>query len=452
MNSSYAEFDEATSGMYPVSGDTIEDIPEAVPPQHEYIDLHPLPVRSPATPVAEFTRRKNWSQRILEELRDFIYVVGPSGKFIYASPSSVDLFDYHPADIIGRNIIDFIHSDDIDMFVRDFNNAIQVREKFSLLYRFRRKDKSYVILETNGHPHCEAFSDCPVSAPSHSQVCKCFFMSARPYPTRNMLALDSFLELKIENERLRKKLRELSDIPDSGLMLHNRRSSFAGESMPPPNMPARSPKHAAHSPVVSLHANTSGFLPGDESLKAIQLKMNLGSYNVARTNPHQTPPYVRQDYQATERGYLVAHQHDANMEHVDLYTGLQFKEGERGHGIRNGSISPNLVRDGGRYEQSQNSTDIGSEIAATGFEPDFEKPRRKNKKLKLAPDEYVCTDCGTTDSPEWRKGPMGAKTLCNACGLRYAKKQKRFQGSVEPSNIDETMGPPGVVQSDFNPS
>ena len=29
----------------------------------------------------------------------------------------------------------------------------------------------------------------------------------------------------------------------------------------------------------------------------------------------------------------------------------------------------------------------------------------------------VCRDCGRTDSPEWRKGPEGPKTLCNACGM-----------------------------------
>lgn len=38
---------------------------------------------------------------------------------------------------------------------------------------------------------------------------------------------------------------------------------------------------------------------------------------------------------------------------------------------------------------------------------------------------YLCHDCGRTDSPEWRKGPAGPKTLCNACGLRYAKKVKK---------------------------
>ncbi|KAI8832664.1 hypothetical protein BJ741DRAFT_614311 [Chytriomyces cf. hyalinus JEL632] len=33
-----------------------------------------------------------------------------------------------------------------------------------------------------------------------------------------------------------------------------------------------------------------------------------------------------------------------------------------------------------------------------------------------------CKKCGVTSSQEWRKGPHGAKTLCNACGLRYKRK------------------------------
>ncbi|KAI9320460.1 hypothetical protein BX666DRAFT_1908290 [Dichotomocladium elegans] len=32
-----------------------------------------------------------------------------------------------------------------------------------------------------------------------------------------------------------------------------------------------------------------------------------------------------------------------------------------------------------------------------------------------------CEACGTRTSPEWRKGPSGSRTLCNACGLRYRR-------------------------------
>ena len=31
----------------------------------------------------------------------------------------------------------------------------------------------------------------------------------------------------------------------------------------------------------------------------------------------------------------------------------------------------------------------------------------------------ACLHCGVTDTPQWRTGPAGPKTLCNACGVRF---------------------------------
>ena len=30
-----------------------------------------------------------------------------------------------------------------------------------------------------------------------------------------------------------------------------------------------------------------------------------------------------------------------------------------------------------------------------------------------------CRHCGTEKTPQWREGPEGRRTLCNACGVRY---------------------------------
>ncbi|KAH7114986.1 hypothetical protein B0J13DRAFT_459981, partial [Dactylonectria estremocensis] len=38
-----------------------------------------------------------------------------------------------------------------------------------------------------------------------------------------------------------------------------------------------------------------------------------------------------------------------------------------------------------------------------------------------------CHRCNRIDTPEWRRGPDGARTLCNACGLRYVKLKKKQQ-------------------------
>ena len=36
-----------------------------------------------------------------------------------------------------------------------------------------------------------------------------------------------------------------------------------------------------------------------------------------------------------------------------------------------------------------------------------------------APGDRRCRHCGVQKTPQWRAGPEGAKTLCNACGVRY---------------------------------
>ncbi|XP_020572106.1 GATA transcription factor 15-like [Phalaenopsis equestris] len=36
----------------------------------------------------------------------------------------------------------------------------------------------------------------------------------------------------------------------------------------------------------------------------------------------------------------------------------------------------------------------------------------------------LCSDCQTSDTPLWRSGPHGPKSLCNACGIRYSKRRK----------------------------
>ncbi|KAH6952502.1 hypothetical protein BKA56DRAFT_504827 [Ilyonectria sp. MPI-CAGE-AT-0026] len=49
---------------------------------------------------------------------------------------------------------------------------------------------------------------------------------------------------------------------------------------------------------------------------------------------------------------------------------------------------------------------------------------------ELAPSPGRCHSCDRIDRPEWRRGPDGAKTLCNACGLQYAKLERKRQLEV----------------------
>ena len=60
-------------------------------------------------------------------------------------------------------------------------------------------------------------------------------------------------------------------------------------------------------------------------------------------------------------------------------------------------------------------------------EPVYAEAKPPVKKQKKKPKETVggtqtprrCSHCGVQKTPQWRTGPLGAKTLCNACGVRF---------------------------------
>ncbi|KAJ1332432.1 hypothetical protein BSLG_008734 [Batrachochytrium salamandrivorans] len=60
---------------------------------------------------------------------------------------------------------------------------------------------------------------------------------------------------------------------------------------------------------------------------------------------------------------------------------------------------------------------------------------------------YKCEACETTDSPEWRRGPHGRKTLCNACGLRYARVISKRK-EIRALNVSDRASVTGAVVSD----
>ncbi|XP_074572518.1 GATA transcription factor 5-like [Curcuma longa] len=54
-----------------------------------------------------------------------------------------------------------------------------------------------------------------------------------------------------------------------------------------------------------------------------------------------------------------------------------------------------------------------------------QKPKKRGRKPKFPSSasgpngERRCSHCGVQKTPQWRAGPLGAKTLCNACGVRF---------------------------------
>lgn len=53
-------------------------------------------------------------------------------------------------------------------------------------------------------------------------------------------------------------------------------------------------------------------------------------------------------------------------------------------------------------------------------------PQNAQQKQLCLRKRYQCGQCGSKKTPEWRSGPAGSRTLCNACGLFFAKLTKKM--------------------------
>lgn len=74
----------------------------------------------------------------------------------------------------------------------------------------------------------------------------------------------------------------------------------------------------------------------------------------------------------------------------------------------------------------------------------------KYRKRSRAPAPGVCHACGNSDTPEWRRGPDGARTLCNACGLHFSKLVRRR--TMEYSNAAPGTPIPPVTIAELRAS
>ncbi|CAM1504482.1 Fc.00g020730.m01.CDS01 [Cosmosporella sp. VM-42] len=360
--------------------------------------------------LTEFTKRRNWPAKVVEEMKDFMQILDANGRIKYASPSILTLTGYSTEEIQDIFLKDLIHPDDQGVFVAELNESIASGNPLRMFYRFKKKDGEYAIFETVGHAHIAGAKFAP-NPNNQSPFCQAVFMMARPYPTKNASLLDSFLEHKMENERLKRRIAELrrEEEIDADEAQRQWVQSQEGRSDVTP----------------SEETSTAGFYRRNSDQSLAQSNQNALNQSLTRENLEGAAAGNRPD---SLRDKMARYEGASHTDTIEMLTGLRYLEGERSRGITTGNASPTLIKG-----------DVGIAI------PVDRDPRTGEKKKKLkTSEEYVCTDCGTLDSPEWRKGPSGPKTLCNACGLRWAKKEKKKHnanhGSHTAPMVDHSMG------------
>uniref|UniRef100_A0A0A9H763 GATA-type domain-containing protein n=1 Tax=Arundo donax TaxID=35708 RepID=A0A0A9H763_ARUDO len=85
--------------------------------------------------------------------------------------------------------------------------------------------------------------------------------------------------------------------------------------------------------------------------------------------------------------------------------------------------------------------------------PDLDTAAPVTKKKKPAKRARRCLQCGSAETPQWRSGPMGRSTLCNACGVRLRAAGALRETEHNPTPATAWTEPPRPVSpaSDSSP-
>mmetsp|Transcript_33151 Transcript_33151/g.98668 ORF Transcript_33151/g.98668 Transcript_33151/m.98668 type:complete len:562 (-) Transcript_33151:439-2124(-) len=84
----------------------------------------------------------------------------------------------------------------------------------------------------------------------------------------------------------------------------------------------------------------------------------------------------------------------------------------------------------------------GGRTTLTGRMPETEARSKVHGGAKKS-----CMECGVMETPQWRQGPTGPQTLCNACGVRYSRlirREKCSKGRPAPRSEPVAAHAPAV--------
>jgi two-component system, cell cycle sensor histidine kinase and response regulator CckA len=102
------------------------------------------------TAEEELRRREERFRLLIESATDLISVVNREGMIRFLSPSAERFLGRFPAEIIGRNAFEFVHSDDIPKMQATLHDAVANPAKpVTVEYRLRREDGQWRMLQTS---------------------------------------------------------------------------------------------------------------------------------------------------------------------------------------------------------------------------------------------------------------------------------------------------------------
>lgn len=332
------------------------------------------------------------SQKLIEDSTEFIHVLSLRGTFLYSSPGVHKLLGYSPSELYGTSLSDICHPGDILPVMRDLKEASSTGS-VCLIYRIKLKEGGFAWMESLGKIHNDI-----------GKGRRCIVFSGRIRPvyqlsTNQLAACGGEVSLEEAWFKLSTCGMVLYVSPNCkdilGFSPHELSGTSLFQFLPPDQ---------ALTLTLSLEQTCSG--KASRMIHGFQHKAGrfidvvsvliLGSNPVA---PGTKPEFILCRTKAAEfqefHSPVSSPKADRNIFEV---------------------LSPNNSASW-QYELQQ----LRIKNRKLRDEIEHLSPKVGKQKRSLGKSDKYCKACLRTSTPEWRRGPEGPASLCNSCGLKYAK-------------------------------
>lgn len=436
-----------------------------------------------STGDSDITRRI-WDKVLLENTDDVVHVLSLKGLFLYLSPSSNQVLEYDPSELVGTALSSVCHPSDIVPVTRELKETSN-GASVNVVFRIRRKKSGYMWFEGHGSLHTE-----------QGKGRKCIILVGRERPVFTLSKTilresggigDNELWTKMStsgmflfvstNVRslLDRQPEELVGTSIQALMRQDSKQQF-GRIL---ELARTGRKGEVKHEVINkrgqvLQAFTTIY-PGDATaghkptFLVGQTRLLKYSRHAAAQRPalYQTNKGRGSD----ESGLSLQSTHTTNSHQqsvsgsatpqTTISTEPRYANTEEQAATFSGSNGLTLGHQDVSLASEDNVFDELKTTRSTSWQYELRQMEKRNRYLAEEVQSLLaakkkrkrrkgagqlqkdCANCHTRTTPEWRRGPSGNRDLCNSCGLRWAKQVSiitiLFVRSIQYEELDAKL-------------
>ena len=192
----------------------------------KYFDSITLNIKDKKHAENKLREHQELYKQILKNVTDMISIIDASGKFVYASPSHKKYVGYSPEELVGKDVFNLLHPDDLNYLKKIFNEAKPKDENQLYEFRFLTKNGTYKTIEGQGKPIFNndktleqvIISARDITVKAESQKKEDAYLKAYEFLTQTAMELADFPLHKDIYIYIGKKLREI--LPETCIVIN----------------------------------------------------------------------------------------------------------------------------------------------------------------------------------------------------------------------------------------